>query len=127
MLSGLELRDVKHLDPILNAILEDWKNSCLAVIRLGSQDIDFSTAFTMFPSTRDPTTDFSPDICSRVTFIDLTRTRRSLQSQSLDQVLKVERLDTERKRTHLQVNFALSPNPWEVLTGPPRVDREYPG
>ncbi len=71
------------------------------LIRLGSQDIDFSPSFTMFLSTRDPSVEFSPDICSRVTFVNFTMTRSSLQSQSLDQVLKVERPDTERKRTDL--------------------------
>jgi dynein heavy chain 1 len=55
----------------------------------------------MFLSTRDPSVEFSPDICSRVTFVNFTMTRSSLQSQSLDQVLKVERPDTERKRTDL--------------------------
>ncbi len=37
----------------------------------------------------------------RVTFVNFTMTRSSLQSQSLDQVLKVERPDTDRKRTDL--------------------------
>ena len=35
----------------------------------------------MFLSPRDPTTDFSPDICGRVTFVNFTMTRSSLQSQ----------------------------------------------
>jgi dynein heavy chain 1 len=38
---------------------------------------------------------------SRVTFVNFTMTRSSFQSKSLDQVLKVERPDTERKRTDL--------------------------
>ncbi|KAF5336646.1 hypothetical protein D9758_016749 [Tetrapyrgos nigripes] len=45
--------------------------------------------------TRDPSVEFSPDICSRVTFFNFTMTQSSLQSQSLDQVLKVERPDTD--------------------------------
>ncbi|KAF8758753.1 Dynein heavy chain [Rhizoctonia solani] len=71
------------------------------LIRLGSQDIDFSPAFTMFLSTRDPSVEFSPDICSRVTFVNFTMTRSSLQSQSLDQVLRTERPDTDHKRKDL--------------------------
>ena len=99
----LLIQDVEHLDPILNAVLnkEIRRTGGRVLIRLGSQDIDFSPAFTMFLSTRDPSTEFSPDICSRVTFVNFTMTRSSLQSQSLDQVLKVERPDTERKRTDL--------------------------
>jgi dynein heavy chain 1 len=99
----LLIQDVEHLDPILNAVLnrEIRRTGGRVLIRLGSQDIDFSPSFTMFLSTRDPSVEFSPDICSRVTFVNFTMTRSSLQSQSLDQVLKVERPDTERKRTDL--------------------------
>ena len=99
----LLIQDVEHLDPILNPVLnrEIRRTGGRVLIRLGSQDIDFSPSFTMFLSTRDPSVEFSPDICSRVTFVNFTMTRSSLQSQSLDQVLKVERPDTERKRTDL--------------------------
>lgn len=99
----LLIQDVEHLDPILNAVLnrEIRRTGGRVLIRLGSQDIDFSPSFTMFLSTRDPSVEFSPDICSRVTFVNFTMTRSSLQSQALDQVLKVERPDTERKRTDL--------------------------
>lgn len=99
----LLIQDVEHLDPILNAVLnkEIRRTGGRVLIRLGSQDIDFSPSFTMFLSTRDPSVEFSPDICSRVTFVNFTMTRSSLQSQSLDQVLKVERPDTEKKRTDL--------------------------
>ncbi|KAF9243765.1 dynein heavy chain and region D6 of dynein motor-domain-containing protein [Melanogaster broomeanus] len=97
------IQDVERLDPILNAVLnkEIRRTGGRVLIRIGNQDIDFSPAFTMFLSTRDPSVEFSPDICSRVTFVNFTMTRSSLQSQSLDQVLKVERPDTERKRTDL--------------------------
>lgn len=99
----LLIQDVEHLDPILNPVLnkEIRRTGGRVLIRLGSQDIDFSPSFTMFLATRDPSVEFSPDICSRVTFVNFTMTRSSLQSQSLDQVLKVERPDTEKKRTDL--------------------------
>ncbi|KDQ54817.1 hypothetical protein JAAARDRAFT_37924 [Jaapia argillacea MUCL 33604] len=99
----LLIQDVEHLDPILNAVLnkEIRRTGGRVLIRLGNQDIDFSPSFTMFLTTRDPSVEFSPDICSRVTFVNFTMTRSSLQSQSLDQVLKVERPDTERRRTDL--------------------------
>ncbi|KAH9824443.1 dynein heavy chain and region D6 of dynein motor-domain-containing protein [Melampsora americana] len=99
----LLIQDVEHLDPILNAVLnkELRRAGGRVLIRLGNQDIDFSPAFTMFLSTRDPSVEFSPDICSRVTFVNFTMTRGSLQSQSLNQVLRVERPDTDKKRTDL--------------------------
>ncbi|MBW0465869.1 hypothetical protein O181_005584 [Austropuccinia psidii MF-1] len=99
----LLIEDVEHLDPILNTVLnkELRRAGGRVLIRLGNQDIDFSPAFTMFLSTRDPSAEFSPDICSRVTFVNFTMTRSSLQSQSLNQALRVERPDTDKKRTDL--------------------------
>ncbi|KAI7942887.1 hypothetical protein MJO29_012731 [Puccinia striiformis f. sp. tritici] len=99
----LLIQDVEHLDPILNAVLnkELRRAGGRVLIRLGNQDIDFSPSFTMFLSTRDPSVEFSPDICSRVTFVNFTMTRSSLQSQSLNQVLQAERPDTDKKRTDL--------------------------
>ncbi|KAJ3049329.1 hypothetical protein HK097_009672, partial [Rhizophlyctis rosea] len=99
----LLVQDVEHLDPILNAVLnkELRRTGGRVLIRLGGQDIDFSPAFTLFLSTRDPSVSFPPDICSRVTFVNFTVTRGSLQSQCLHQVLKAERPDTDKKRTDL--------------------------
>lgn len=45
--------------------------------------------------------DFPADICSRVTFVNFTVTRSSLQSQCLNQVLKSERPDIDEKRSDL--------------------------
>ena len=52
--------------------------------------------------------EFPPDLCSRVTFVNFTVTRSSLQSQCLNQVLKAERPDVDEKRSDLlklQGNF----------------------
>ena len=45
--------------------------------------------------------EFAPDLCSRVTFVNFTVTRSSLQSQCLNQVLKAERPDVDQKRSDL--------------------------
>ncbi|RUP48413.1 dynein heavy chain [Jimgerdemannia flammicorona] len=97
------IQDVENLDPILNAVLnkELRRTGGRVLIRLGSQDIDFSPAFTLFLSTRDPSINFPPDICSRVTFVNFTVTRGSLQSQCLNKVLKAERPDVDQRRTDL--------------------------
>ena len=68
---------------------------------MGSQDIDFSPSFSMYMTTRDPLFQFTPDICSRVTFVNFTVTPASLTSQCLSKVLKSERPDTDRKRGEL--------------------------
>ena len=45
--------------------------------------------------------EFAPDLCSRVTFVNFTVTRSSLQSQCLHQVLKAERPDVDEKHSDL--------------------------
>lgn len=101
--NALLIQDVENLDPILNSVLnrELRRTGGRVLVRIGSQDIDFSPSFTMFLSTRDPSVEFSPDICSRVTFVNFTMTRGSLQTQALDKVLKVERPEIDQKRTDL--------------------------
>ena len=96
-------QDVENYDPILNPVLnrEIRRTGGRNLITLGDQDIDLSPMFTMFLSTRDPTVEFPPDICSRVTFVNFTVTRGSLQAQCLHQVLKCERPDVEEKRLDL--------------------------
>ncbi|EIW66046.1 hypothetical protein TREMEDRAFT_35527 [Tremella mesenterica DSM 1558] len=99
----LLIQDVENLDPILNSVLnrELRRTGGRVLIRIGNQDIDFSPSFTMFLSTRDPSVDFPPDICSRVTFVNFTMTRSSLQTQALDKVLRAERPEIDQKRQDL--------------------------
>lgn len=99
----LSLQDVENYDPILNPVLnrELRRTGGRVLITLGDQDIDLSPTFVIFLSTRDPTVEFPPDICSRVTFVNFTVTRSSLQSQCLNQVLKAERPDIDAKRSDL--------------------------
>ncbi|ORX39193.1 dynein heavy chain, N-terminal region 1-domain-containing protein [Kockovaella imperatae] len=99
----LLIQDVENLDPILNSVLnkELRRTGGRVLIRIGNQDIDFSPAFNMFLTTRDPSVEFSPDICSRVTFVNFTMTRSSLQTQALDKVLKVERPEIDQRRKDL--------------------------
>lgn len=99
----LLVQDVENYDPILNPVLnrEVRKTGGRVLITLGDQDIDLSPSFCIFLSTRDPTVEFPPDICSRVTFVNFTVTRSSLQAQCLNQVLRCERPDIDEKRSDL--------------------------
>ena len=101
--SPLFVQDVECYDPILNPVLskEFRKINGRVLITIGDQDIDFSPAFTIFLCTRDPAAEFTPDLASRVTFVNFTITRASLQSQCLSQVLKAERSDVDAKRTDM--------------------------
>ncbi|KAJ2400555.1 dynein heavy chain, partial [Coemansia sp. RSA 2559] len=97
------ITDVEHLDPILNPVLnrELRRTGGRVLIRLGNQDIDFSPAFRLFLSTRDPSATFAPDLSSRVTFVNFTVTRASLQAQCLGQVMRHERPDVDERRRDL--------------------------
>ena len=97
------MQDVENYDPILNPVLnrELRRTGGRVLITLGDQDIDLSPSFTIFLSTRDPTVEFAPDLCSRVTFVNFTVARSSLQSQCLNQVLKAERPDVDERRSDL--------------------------
>lgn len=97
------IQDAEHLDPVLNHVLnkEYQKTGGRVLIQLGRQEIDFSPAFKLYLSTRDPSAAFPPDICSRTTFVNFTVTQSSLQTQSLNDVLKSERPDVDQRRSNL--------------------------
>ena len=97
------IQDAEHLDPILNHVLnkEYQKTGGRVLIQLGKQEIDFSPTFKLYLSTRDPSATFAPDICSRTTFVNFTVTQSSLQTQSLNDVLKSERPDVDERRSNL--------------------------
>jgi dynein heavy chain 1 len=97
------IQDAEYLDPILNHVLnkEYQKTGGRVLIQLGKQEIDFSPAFKIYLSTRDPSATFAPDICSRTTFVNFTVTQSSLQTQSLNEVLKSERPDIDERRSNL--------------------------
>merc|ERR1719193_2940621 len=99
----LLVQDVESYDAILNPVLnkELRRTGGRILITLGDQDIDLSPSFTIFLSTRDPSVEFAPDLCSRVTFVNFTVTKSSLQSQCLNEVLKAEQPDVDQKRSDL--------------------------
>eukprot|EP01063_Lacrimia_lanifica_P037885 TRINITY_DN7923_c0_g2_i1.p1 TRINITY_DN7923_c0_g2~~TRINITY_DN7923_c0_g2_i1.p1 ORF type:complete len:2747 (+),score=1343.32 TRINITY_DN7923_c0_g2_i1:292-8241(+) len=99
----LLVQDVECIDPIMNPILnkEVSKEGGFSRIRLGDKDIDLSPGFKLILSTRDPTYQFAPDICGRVSFANFTVTPGSLTSQCLHTTLKIERPDIEVKRSEI--------------------------
>ncbi|GAB7350693.1 hypothetical protein MBLNU459_g1254t2 [Dothideomycetes sp. NU459] len=97
------IQDAEHLDPILNHVLnkEYQKTGGRVLIQLGKQEIDFSPAFKIYLTTRDPSATFAPDICSRTTFVNFTVTQSSLRTQALNDVLRSERPDVDERRSNL--------------------------
>jgi dynein heavy chain 1 len=71
------------------------------LIRLGSEDIDFSPKFFIILTTRNPAARFAPDLCSRVTLVNFTVTPASLEAQTLSAILKMERPDVDHRRTEV--------------------------
>jgi dynein heavy chain 1, cytosolic len=96
----LLVQDVDNVDPILNPVLnkELQKTGGRTLIRLGSEDIDYSPKFVIFLVTRNPFAKFSPDLSSRVTLVNFTITPESLESQALAAILRSERPDVEARR-----------------------------
>lgn len=101
--NALLVEDVESLDPILNSVLnkEIFRQGGRVMITLGDKEIDFSPSFVIFLATRDPSCHFTPDLCSRVTFVNFTVTHSSLTTQCMSKVLKVERPDIDKKRTDM--------------------------
>lgn len=97
------IQDAEYMDPVLNHVLnrEYQKTGGRVLIQLGKQEIDFSPSFRLFLLTRDPSAQFAPDVCSRTTFVNFTVTQSSLQTQSLNDVLKSERPDVDERRSNL--------------------------
>ncbi|KAF2764978.1 hypothetical protein EJ03DRAFT_331373 [Teratosphaeria nubilosa] len=97
------IQDAEHMDPILNHVLnkEYQRTGGRVLIQLGRQEIDFSPAFKLYLSTRDPSAQFAPDVCSRTTFVNFTVTQSSLKTQTLNEVLKSERPDVDERRSNL--------------------------
>lgn len=99
----LLVNDVESLDPILNPVLnkEFQKTGGRTLIRLGTEEIDYSPKFMIILATRNPLAHFPPDLCSRVTLVNFTVTPASLESQALSAILKSQRPDVDSRRTEI--------------------------
>ena len=99
----LLVQDAESYDPILNPVLnrDVRKQAGRVLITVGDTDIDLSPAFNIILTTRNANFEFRPDICARVTLINFTVTRASLQTQCQGKALKSERPEVDKKRSDL--------------------------
>ncbi|CAG8831848.1 14097_t:CDS:2, partial [Gigaspora margarita] len=99
----LLVQDAEYFDPILNSILnkEVSRHDDRILIRFRGQDIDVSPSFKLFLLTRNPSVNFSPNVCSRVTFVNFAVTHSNLQSKCLNELLKVHQPDWNQIRTNM--------------------------
>jgi dynein heavy chain 1 len=101
--TALLVENVEHIDPILNPLLnkELQRTGGRTLVRIGTEEIDYSPKFKIILSTKNPAVQLTPDVCSRVTLVNFTVTPASLQSQSLSQVVKCEKPELESQRAAL--------------------------
>jgi len=77
------ITDVERIDPVMNSVLnkEVQKVGGRIVMQVGDKEITCgSEHFTLFMLTRNQNAAFTPDLCSRVTFVNFTVTQSSLQN-----------------------------------------------
>lgn len=101
--TALLVENVEHIDPILNPLLnrELQRTGGRTLVRIGTEEIDYSPNFMIILSTKNPAVHLTPDVCSRVTLVNFTVTPASLESQSLSKVLQYEKPELETKRAAL--------------------------
>ncbi|KAL3113938.1 hypothetical protein niasHT_017888 [Heterodera trifolii] len=100
----LLVQDAESYDPILNPVLNmevKRTDDGRVLITIGDKDIYLSPYFKILLFTRDSSVEFPADVCSRVTFVNFTTTRTSLETQCFHQVLRSERPDIDKKRNDL--------------------------
>ena len=76
------MQDVEKIDPVMNSVLnkEVQKVGGRLVMQVGDKEIACNGELTLFMFTRDANAKFTPDLCSRVTFVNFTVTASSLMS-----------------------------------------------
>lgn len=101
--TALMVENVESIDPILNPILnmELQRTGGRTLVRIGTEEVDYSPKFRIILSTKNPAVHLTPDLCSRVTLVNFTVTPDSLQSQSLSRLVRTMKPDLEAQRASL--------------------------
>ena len=90
------IEDAENYDPILNSVLKISKTH--RNLLFDGNNVQVPHLFKLFLTTRDPNIQLTPDLYSRVTIINFTITRASLQEQLLNKIFKHESPALEEKR-----------------------------
>jgi len=101
--TSLLVDDVESIDPVVNPVLnrEVHKKGGRMLVKLGDQEVDFSPTFAIFLSCRDPNALFTPDLSSRVTFVNFSVTPDGLREQALGKMMTSLQPAVEAERASL--------------------------
>ena len=99
----LLVENVEMVDPVLNPILnkEIQRTGGRSLVRIGTEDVDYSPKFNIILTTKNPAAKLTPDLCSRVTLVNFTITPASLRSQSMSRIMQEEKPEVEKRRRDL--------------------------
>jgi len=100
---SLLVEDVEedNIDPALDPILlkqQYLTDAGIMQIRIGDGNIDFDEHFRFFMTTKIPNPHYIPEICIKVTLINMTVTMDGLEQQMLGDVVIAEKPEVEEKR-----------------------------
>lgn len=100
---SLLVEDVEedNIDPALDPILlkqEYLTDAGIMQIRIGDGNVDFDEHFRFFMTTKIPNPHYIPEICIKVTLINMTVTMDGLEQQMLGDVVIAEKPEVEEKR-----------------------------
>ena len=98
----------EQLDPALEPILlkQIFKKGGLPMIRLGDTDVQYSSDFKLYITTKLANPHFLPETFVKVTIINFTVTQKGLEDQLLVDVVKHERPELEQRKDELIISIS---------------------
>jgi len=102
------------LDPVLDkAIIKKGKN---LYINVSDMNMDYSTKFALYMTSRLPNPHFSPELSAKCTVIDFTVTLVGLEQQLLGRLIGMEQKSLEESLAALQEDVTMNTKSLELLS-----------
>lgn len=104
LLENVEEKLDAAIEPVL--LKQIFKKGGQWLLKLGDQDVPYSTDFRFYITTKMPNPHYLPETFVKVTIINFTVTPKGLEDQLLEVVCGLERPDLEAKNDQLIVQIA---------------------